>query len=235
LSHSPFIANSLSDFFSLTRYTLPTSPFPSSLIFWKDPGETSTERTLIEFELYVLRKTVLWCGSFGGVPTPRPTAASLILDTALPAELAVRARAPRVPVADREEGFKGDVGGRKRDEEDADGNGVETGDVSRDGGSFRSTSLGMTIFGEEGILSLGGRGGTAGTELCPCTWLSKAFVFGAEATRRRNLAVAEVLLGADELPLGTRGGNSPLLPGVRGDDAWTLFDEDTLDPPPLFL
>jgi hypothetical protein len=205
------------------------------LIFWKDPGETSTERTLIEFELYVLRKTVLWCGSFGGVPTPRPTAASLILDTALPAELAVRARAPRVPVADREEGFKGDVGGRKRDEEDADGNGVETGDVSRDGGSFRSTSLGMTIFGEEGILSLGGRGGTAGTELCPCTWLSKAFVFGAEATRRRNLAVAEVLLGADELPLGTRGGNSPLLPGVRGDDAWTLFDEDTLDPPPLFL
>lgn len=38
----PFIAYSLSLFFSLTRYTLPTSPLPSILIFEKLDGPTST-------------------------------------------------------------------------------------------------------------------------------------------------------------------------------------------------
>lgn len=38
----PFIAYSLSLFFSLTRYTLPTSPLPSILILEKLDGPTST-------------------------------------------------------------------------------------------------------------------------------------------------------------------------------------------------
>jgi len=53
------MANSLSVFFSLTRYTLPTSPFPSNLIFWNEDAETSTERVLIELLEYVRRKTCL--------------------------------------------------------------------------------------------------------------------------------------------------------------------------------
>lgn len=56
---SPFIANSLSVFFSLTRYTLPTSPLPKSLIFWKLLGPTWTERILIELLEYVLRNAAL--------------------------------------------------------------------------------------------------------------------------------------------------------------------------------
>lgn len=47
----PFIAYSLLDFFSCTRYTFPTSPLPISLILSKLPGPTSTLRTLIELEL----------------------------------------------------------------------------------------------------------------------------------------------------------------------------------------
>lgn len=52
----PFIANNLLDFFSRTRYTLPTSPFPIILIISKLAGLTSTSFTLIELELYVLGK-----------------------------------------------------------------------------------------------------------------------------------------------------------------------------------
>lgn len=48
-----FIAYSLSVFFSLTRYTFPTSPLPSSLIFTKLAGPTSTFLILIEFDEYV--------------------------------------------------------------------------------------------------------------------------------------------------------------------------------------
>jgi hypothetical protein len=87
-TNSPFIAYSLSVFFSLTKYTLPTSPFPSSLIFWNELGVTSTcarqpfipiphgrsfrswillqevvevltDRVLIELELYVRLNTCL--------------------------------------------------------------------------------------------------------------------------------------------------------------------------------
>jgi len=56
---STFIAYSLSLFFSLTRYTLPTSPLPSILILEKLDGPTSTWRTLIELLEYVLRKAIL--------------------------------------------------------------------------------------------------------------------------------------------------------------------------------
>lgn len=52
----PFMAYNLPDFFSRTRYTLPTSPLPINLILSKLPGPTSTLRTLMEFELYVLLK-----------------------------------------------------------------------------------------------------------------------------------------------------------------------------------
>jgi hypothetical protein len=58
--YSPFIAYNLLDFFSRTKYTLPTSPLPISLILSKLPGPTSTLRTLIEFELYVLRNATDW-------------------------------------------------------------------------------------------------------------------------------------------------------------------------------
>lgn len=47
----PFIAYNRADFFSRTRYTLPTSPFPINLILSKLPGPTSTFRTLMELEL----------------------------------------------------------------------------------------------------------------------------------------------------------------------------------------
>lgn len=43
-------------FFSLTRYTLPTSPLPINLILSKLEGPTSTFLTLMELELYVRRK-----------------------------------------------------------------------------------------------------------------------------------------------------------------------------------
>src|SRR5271156_217008 len=56
----PFMAYSRLDFFSLTRYTFPTSPFPINFILSKLLGPTSTFRTLIEFELYVLRKAMDW-------------------------------------------------------------------------------------------------------------------------------------------------------------------------------
>ena len=46
-------------FFSLTRYTFPTSPFPISLILSKLPGPTSTCRTLMLLLLYVRRKAIL--------------------------------------------------------------------------------------------------------------------------------------------------------------------------------
>jgi hypothetical protein len=42
ITNPPFIAKSLSVFFSRTRYTRPTSPFPSILIFKKLDGPTST-------------------------------------------------------------------------------------------------------------------------------------------------------------------------------------------------
>lgn len=64
-SFVPFMAYSRLDFFSRTRYTLPTSPFPISLILSKLPGPTSTFRTLIELELYVLLKATalrIWPG-----------------------------------------------------------------------------------------------------------------------------------------------------------------------------
>jgi hypothetical protein len=48
------------DFFSRTKYTLPTSPFPINLILSKLPGPTSTLRTLIELELYVRRNATDW-------------------------------------------------------------------------------------------------------------------------------------------------------------------------------
>lgn len=38
----PFMAYKWSVFFSLTRYTFPTSPLPSNLIFWNEDGPTST-------------------------------------------------------------------------------------------------------------------------------------------------------------------------------------------------
>lgn len=53
---STFIANSLSVFFSRTRYTLPTSPLPKSLTLWKLFGPISTLRTRIEDDEYVRRK-----------------------------------------------------------------------------------------------------------------------------------------------------------------------------------
>lgn len=65
----PFMAYNRLDFFSRTRYTLPTSPFPINLILSKLPGPTSTFRTLIELELYVLRKATalrIWPGE--GIP-----------------------------------------------------------------------------------------------------------------------------------------------------------------------
>lgn len=52
------MAYSLLDFFSRTKYTLPTSPFPINLILSKLPGPTSTFLTLIEFELYVLLNAI---------------------------------------------------------------------------------------------------------------------------------------------------------------------------------
>ena len=55
-STSPFIAKSFPVFFSRTRYTFPTSPRPSILIFWKLDAFTSTDRTLIEWLEYVLLK-----------------------------------------------------------------------------------------------------------------------------------------------------------------------------------
>lgn len=45
-----FIAYSLCVCFSLTRYTLPTSPLPSMRTFWKLEGPTSRSRTLIELD-----------------------------------------------------------------------------------------------------------------------------------------------------------------------------------------
>lgn len=54
-----FIANNLSVFFSFTRYTLPTSPLPSSLILLNDDGPTSTCRTRIDDDEYVRRKPCL--------------------------------------------------------------------------------------------------------------------------------------------------------------------------------
>lgn len=43
-----FIANNFLLCFSLTRYTLPTSPLPKSRIFWNDDGPTSRLRTRID-------------------------------------------------------------------------------------------------------------------------------------------------------------------------------------------
>jgi hypothetical protein len=60
LIHVPFIAYSRLDFFSRTKYTLPTSPLPINLILSKLPGPTSTLRTLIELELYVRRNATDW-------------------------------------------------------------------------------------------------------------------------------------------------------------------------------
>lgn len=54
----PFMAKNLVDFFSRTKYTFPTSPFPINLILSKLPGPTSTFLTLMEFELYVLLKAI---------------------------------------------------------------------------------------------------------------------------------------------------------------------------------
>ena len=70
LNTIPFIAYSLLDFFSLTKYTFPTSPLPINLILSKLPGPTSTSRTFIEFELYVLLKATalrIWPGD--GTPS----------------------------------------------------------------------------------------------------------------------------------------------------------------------
>lgn len=53
------MAYSLLLFFSLTRYTFPTSPFPISLILSKLDGPTSTVRTLILLLLYVRRNAAL--------------------------------------------------------------------------------------------------------------------------------------------------------------------------------
>lgn len=65
----PFIAYSLVLFFSLTRYTFPTSPFPMSLILSKLLGPTSTLRTLMLLLLYVLLNAIL-LRSFPGVTGP---------------------------------------------------------------------------------------------------------------------------------------------------------------------
>ncbi len=56
-------------FFSLTKYTLPTSPFPINLILSKLAGPTSTFRTLMEFELYV-RLNAMTFLKFGGCFIP---------------------------------------------------------------------------------------------------------------------------------------------------------------------
>lgn len=53
-----FIAKSFSVFFSRTRYTLPTSPLPRSLILWKLLGPISMLRTRIELDEYVRRNAV---------------------------------------------------------------------------------------------------------------------------------------------------------------------------------
>jgi len=73
----PFIAYRRFDFFSLTRYTFPTSPLPSNFIFSKLEGPTSTLRTLIELEEYVRRNGAglpnrpgLSCSRIGGVRYP---------------------------------------------------------------------------------------------------------------------------------------------------------------------
>ena len=57
---SPFMAYNLALFFSLTKYTFPTSPFPINLILSKLLGPTSTVRTLMLLLLYVrLNATLL--------------------------------------------------------------------------------------------------------------------------------------------------------------------------------
>ena len=61
-------------FFSRTRYTLPTSPLPISLILSKLDGPTSTFRTLMEFELYVLLNAIE-LSRFGGCRAPSPSCA----------------------------------------------------------------------------------------------------------------------------------------------------------------
>ena len=107
---SPFIANNFPLFFSRTRYTFPTSPLPSSRIFWKLLGPTSTCkkrhayeqrhmsnernrrltcRTLIEWLEYVLRNAIF----------PGPFADALVLvirSLVLTAELLLLARAGRM-------------------------------------------------------------------------------------------------------------------------------------------
>lgn len=68
----PFMAYNLLLFFSRTKYTFPTSPLPINLILSKLPGPTSTFRTLMEFELYVLRKANVF-RRFGGCKFPSPS------------------------------------------------------------------------------------------------------------------------------------------------------------------
>lgn len=58
--HLPFMAYSLALFFSLTRYTLPTSPLPINLILSKLLGPTSTFLTLMLLLLYVRLKATLF-------------------------------------------------------------------------------------------------------------------------------------------------------------------------------
>jgi len=53
------MAYSLLLFFSRTKYTFPTSPFPMSLILSKLDGPTSTVRTLMLLLLYVRRNATL--------------------------------------------------------------------------------------------------------------------------------------------------------------------------------
>lgn len=189
---STFIANSLSVFFSRTRYTLPTSPFPSSLTLWKLLGPTSALRFLIELDEYVRRN-----GARGDPPDDAPVDGfgdgGESVDDDGP---------PRCGDADGDFGIEGDDRERDGDvwREDCvrgfDERAEPSDDfvASEDDDSSRPPCSGswptwITPVGSGGTSSSCGEGRGDGANSVPP---KRALVLGADATRRRKRVADDV-------------------------------------------
>lgn len=164
---STFIANSLSVFFSRTRYTLPTSPFPSSLIFSNELGVTSTVLVLIELDEYVRRKPTE--GGCSELPAADRLATTLV----------EWAREPRVPVTDNPDGFRKDG---VLDRTGVEGEAREDPDVLPligCGGGVVLRSTEGTGVEPRSFAFVGKGGGVSGA-----FFANSAFALGADTTRR---------------------------------------------------